>query len=178
MIRGVAYSRRLLVAALTAAGTAVALAALHLQLAAQTAERRLGGAALEAALAEKVAKMSDCRDADLLALRARVAEFRGRLGPRDTWERLVRLFGSRWVPEPGIKADGAGYSVQPGAFLLSAPVPSDWPAIVELVGGAAQVPGVSVAGIEIRSGGDKERRSLDQVRIAVAIHTRLFVKHQ
>ena len=178
MIRGVAFSRGLMVAALTAAGTAATLSALHFHLAAKTAERRIGGAALETALAEKVAKMSDCADADLLALRARVAEFRGRLGPRDTWERLVRLFGSRWVPEAGIKADGAGFSIQPGAFLLSAPVPSDWPAIVAVVGAAAQVPGVSVVGVEIRSGGDKERGSLDEVRIAVAIHTRRSAKNQ
>ncbi len=77
------------------------------------------------------------------------------------------------MPEAGIKADRAGFSIQPGAFLLSAPVPSDWPAIVAVVGAAAQVPGVAVVGVEIRSGGDKERGSLDQVRIAVAVHTRL-----
>jgi hypothetical protein len=80
------------------------------------------------------------------------------------------------VPESGAKAESAGYSVQTGSFLLSAPAPSDWPLIVEVVGAAAQVPGVAVVGVEIRSGADKESPALEQARVAVAIHARLSAK--
>jgi hypothetical protein len=175
--RGVAFSRPLLVAALAGVGAAAAMAALHRHLVGEADERRRDGEQAQAALASAIAGMYDCGDPDLAALRARVARFRGGLGSEDSWARLARQFGARWNAEEGVSDAKAGYSIQPGVFFLASPAPSDWPTILETVGAAESQPGVEIVAIEMKSSGDKERRSLDLVKIAVAIHARLAPNH-
>jgi len=136
-------------------------------------EQRRRAAELEDAINKQVAAMSDCDDPHLNALRMLAGRLRGQLGTDDAWGRLVLLFGRDWTAEAGPKEQRAGYSTQTGSFVRLAPSPSDWPGVVNVVRSAEQLPGVGIAGIEMRSSGDRERRSLDIVKIAVAIHCRL-----
>jgi hypothetical protein len=127
---------------------------------------------LEGALSRQIAARSDCRDSDLDELRARVGTFRDQLGPEDAWEHLVRQFGNGWTAEARPRDDRDGYSFQIGTFVKLSPATSDWPAIVELVKTAEHIPGVGIAGFEMKSSGSRERRTVDLVRIVVAIHSR------
>jgi hypothetical protein len=127
---------------------------------------------LEGNLSKQIAARADCRDSDLDALRARVGTFRGQLGPEDAWERLVRQFGKGWAAEAGPTDGRDGYSIQIGTFVLLSPAASDWPAIVELVKAAEHLPGVGIAGFEMKSRGSRDRCAVDLVKIKVAIQSR------
>jgi len=172
MTRGVAYSRRYAALSLVALGAAFAMAWLHHHVNGEKIEQRRGAAAFEADLGRRIAARSDCDDPSLRGLRARVGRFREELGPEDAWERLVVKFGRGWTAEAGSRDEKDGYTFQAGTLLLLSSAPSDWPAIVEAVGVAEQLPGVGFSGFEMKSSGDTEHRSLDLVKIVVAIHSR------
>jgi hypothetical protein len=127
----------------------------------------------EAQLAATIAGMRAFSDLELATLRARVTRFRNGLGSPDSWSRAVRLFGAAWNSEAGQRTEKAAYSLQPGVFYLAKPAIADWPSVVEAVGAAEGLPGVEVVAVEMKSSGDRERRTLDLVKVAVAIHARL-----
>jgi hypothetical protein len=173
MIRGVTYSDRLLALCIAAVGAVCAMAWLRQHLEGDWLEQRRRAADLEGVLSRQVTAMSDCDDSHLNALRALVDRFRGQLGTEDPWGRLVLLFGKDWTAEPGPRDQGAGYLTQIGTFVMLAPSVSDWPGIVDAVRSAEQLPGVGIAGLEMRSTGDRDHRSLETVKIVVAIRSRL-----
>ena len=59
--------------------------------------------------------------------------------------------------------------MQFGTFRLISPVLADWPEIVETLGDSEALPGVGITGIEMRTSGGVERRSLDLVTVRVAV---------
>jgi hypothetical protein len=172
MTKGVAYSMH--ASALSATGLVAACAMMfaHLHIASEKTEQRRRAVHHEDDLSGRIAAKSDCEDSRLDALRARVGSFRGRLGPEDAWERIVRQFGKDWTAEAGPMDILDGYSFQVGTFLLVSPAISDWPGIIEAVKTAEQLPGVGIASIEMKSSGNREHRALDLVKIVVAIHGR------
>ncbi len=172
MIRGVAYSKRLLALSAVGTGAVCAMALLHLRLTGERAEQRRRAVDLEGLLSGQIVSMSDCEDSSLEALRARVGRFRVQLGPQDTWERLLRVFGGRWKAEAGTKEDKDGYSLLSGTFVLLSPTASDWPEIVETINAAEHLPGAGIAGFEMKSSGDREHRTVGLVKIVVAVHAR------
>lgn len=173
MKRGFVFSKPLLAGALVALGLASATFVLHRGLARRESARHLADEEAEAKLAAAIAGLRPFGDPDLASLRTRVTRFRNGLGAPDTWARAVRLFGSSWNAEPGSRMEKAAYSIQPGAFYLAKPSVADWPSIIDAVGSAEGLLGVEVVAVEMRSSGDRERRALDLVKVAVAVHSRL-----
>jgi hypothetical protein len=171
MIVGVAYSKPR--AALSAAGLAAAFAMAWLQhhITGERHERLRQTTDLERNLANKIAAMSDFEDRNRDELRAQVDKFRVQLGPEGAWNRLVRQFGKDWTVDAGPRDDMDGYSVQVGTFRLQSPVTSDWSKIVEAVKASEQLPGVGIVGFEMKTSGDREHRSVNFVRVEVAIQT-------
>lgn len=173
MIRGIAYSRLSCALCVTGVGTACLMALVHRHLTGECTNRRCNSADLESSLSSQIASKKGCGESDLDELRKRVERFRGQLGPDDAWMRLVHQFGRRWKVEAGPKEDKDGYSIQIGTFLLTSPTVADWPEIIEAVGAAEQLPGVGIAGIQMRSTGSRKSRSVEIVRVLVDIHARL-----
>ncbi len=172
MIRGVVYSKRLTFFGAAAVGAACVAALMRHHLVSEKVERRVRAADIEDSLSRQIAAISDCDDAHLEELRGRVGRFRGQLGPDDAWARLVRRFGQRWTSEAGQKEERDGYSFQVGTLMLISPSVSDWPGILDSVKAAEQIPGIGIAGLEMRSSGNRELRSMGMVKIVVAIHSR------
>ncbi len=109
--------------------------------------------------------------ASLEALRTRVRDLRGRLGAADTWDRILVQLGKEWTGDLGKREDRGGYSAQEGSLVLRSPTTSDWPDILGAVGELERIPGVGVVGFEMSTSGDRAHRSVDLVRITVALHT-------
>lgn len=120
-------------------------------------------------LKTQITAKSGCDLADLIALRSIVGRFRVQLGPSDSWDRLSVQFGKEWSAEGISRDDWDGYSVQVGALRMRSPATSDWPDIIEAVRTLEGTPGVRITGFEMKTSGEHERRSVDLVRIAVAI---------
>jgi hypothetical protein len=116
--------------------------------------------------------MSEFEGERLESLRSRVRRALLQLGTEDTWERLVRRFGERWTVEQGPRDERNGSSVQLGTFRLKSPVLADWPGIIETLGDSEAIPGVGITGIEMRTSGGTERRSLDSVTVRVSVQMR------
>jgi hypothetical protein len=171
MIRGIQYSRPLVAAGAVAVVASCTMIWLSLELNAKISEQRRRASSLEASLSGQIAAKSVYESEDLDALRDKVGRFRVRLGSEGTWERLVRQFGDGWTAESGPKDDKNGYCIQYGTFKLLSPAVADWPKIIEAVKDSEAIPGVGVAEIEMKSSGGHDRRSLDLVRILVAVQT-------
>jgi hypothetical protein len=169
MMRGFAYSQKLLALAGATVGAAFVTALLHHHVFGERIGRRIRAENLEGSLTKQINGMSEFDDSKLDALRAWVGRFRNQLGAEDSWERLVLQFGKDWDAQAGPKDERAGYSFQTGTFLLQSPVPSDWPRIVDAVSAAEQLRGVGIARFEMKASGDREHRTLDLVKIVVEI---------
>jgi hypothetical protein len=122
-------------------------------------------------LARLVVEKSGCEQSDLDALQVRVRRNRILLGPADSWDQLVRLFGKRWKSEAGSRDDREGYSIQVGTFRLQAPTIWDWPHVIDSVSASENLPGIGVIGFEMKTSGDRERRSVDLVKVVVIIQS-------
>jgi hypothetical protein len=170
--RGISFgwaSAALAGSALVAAGSALGLV-LHFRARvrdeegrAETRMRDLG------ALAERDAPFGDDRVA---ALREEIARFELGLGDGSALERLSGGLGPRWSLGEVQASRRGNYVLRRATCSLARPELSDWPAILGAVRSAEEIPGVRVAGIEIRSSGDNERRSLDVVRITCEVEAR------
>jgi len=169
MTRGLVFSKALASASSAAVAVACAALWLHAHLGSAISERQRLAADVGSGLAAQIAAKSDFEGARLDALRDRVRRTRLLLGAEDTWDRLVRRFGGRWTVESGPRDERSGSSVQFGTFRLISPVLADWPEIVETLGDSEALPGVGITGIEMRTSGGVERRSLDLVTVRVAV---------
>jgi hypothetical protein len=54
---------------------------------------------------------------------------------------------------------------------MRSPATTDWPDIVDAVKDLEDCPGVRIIEFEMKTSGDRERRSVDLVKIVVAIQT-------
>jgi hypothetical protein len=172
MKEGVVYSGRLAILCGAALGAAILMAWLRQDLkGVRTAKLRVD-ARLEAELSRQIAARSDCEESDLEALRTRVDRLRIFLGPKGTWEVLVRQFGKSWTAQAGPKSDCEGYSVQTGTLRLLSPTLADWSKTIDVLTASELLPGVGITGFEMRTSGNRERRSVDLVKVDVEIHTR------
>jgi hypothetical protein len=172
MIRGVQYSRP---AAIGAAAAAVAVGAVtwqHHALGARILEQRARAAAVEERLNGEIAANSMYESDRLTALRDQVGRSRIRLGDAATWGRIAGRFGEGWTLETGAIDEKGDHSIQYGTIRLPSPSVADWPKIVEAVTDLEAIPGVGIAEFEMTSSGGRDRRSMDLVRILVAVHTR------
>jgi hypothetical protein len=169
MIRGVAYSRRHAVACAISVFAVLSAAIIHHHI----ERERFAGLAqidfMERDLTRQIASKSDCEQANLDALRTRAGRFRIRMGTEDCWDRLVRQFGKAWKTEVGTRDERGGYAVQVGAFQMRSPAATDWPDIVAAVKVLEDCPGVRIVEFEMTTSGDRERRSVDLVKIVVAM---------
>jgi hypothetical protein len=172
MTRGLVFSRALAAACSAAAAAACAAFWLHAHMGSAISRRQRLAADLEAGLAAQIAAKSEYEGEKLEALRDRVRRTRLLLGAEDTWDRLVRRFGERWTVESGPREERSGSSVQFGTFRLKSPVLADWTGIIETLGDSEALPGVGITGIEMRTSGGLERRSMDSVTVRVAVQMR------
>lgn len=171
MIRGVSYSCSRAVACAVAGCALAAAGALRHHTAGVLSARIRHDSALEAALGARIAGLGPCEASDLEELRGRVRGIRSQLGAPDTWERLARLLGGAWAAGPLKRDDRDGYSNGAGSVSLRQPSISDWPAIVDAMRVIETVPGARVVGFEMRTSGDRERRVVDLVSVAVSTQT-------
>jgi hypothetical protein len=144
----------------------------HHGLAARISEERSRAATVEANLNAEIAANSMYDSTSLTALRDRVGRSRIRLGDEATWGRLAGRFGEGWTVEAGAADEKGEHSIQYGTIRLQSPSVADWPKIVEAVADLEAMPGVGIAELEMTSSGGRDRRSLDLVRILVAVHTK------
>lgn len=172
MIRGVAYSKKLSVLCAIGIGAALTTVWIRYQLTSDWLEQMSRAAESEGVLIKQIATMSDYNDSNLRALRLQIGRFRGQLGQEDLWKCLVLQFGKDWTSKVGPKEERTGYSFQIGTFIRVSPSASDWPRIVEVVKAAEHIPGVGIAGFEMKSSGDREHRSVDVVKVVLAIRSR------
>jgi hypothetical protein len=171
MIRGFSFRRSRAAACAAAACVLAAALALRRHTAGELSELRSRDDAREAALCSRIAGLGPCDAADLEALRARVRGMRGRLGPPDAWDRLLRLLGGGWESGTVRRDERAGYAVATGTLTLRRPSTSDWPAIVDAVRAIEEAPGAAVTGFEMRTSGDRGRRVVDVVSVGVSAET-------
>lgn len=171
MIRGIEYSKPLAAACATAIIASCTMAWLRVGLNAKISEQRRRASTLESNLTGQMEAKSEYDDENLNALRERVGRLRTQLGPDGTWERVAGQFGDGWKSEPGPSDDKNGYSVRYGTFKLLSPAVTDWAKIVEAVRNSEAIPGVAIAEFEMKTSGGRDRRSLDLVRILVAVRT-------
>jgi hypothetical protein len=143
----------------------------HLDLKANIAQQRRLAAVAEAKLTSEITAKSMYEGESLDALREQVGRSRVQLGDPGTWGRLVRQFGDGWTAESGPTEDRGGYVIRYGTVRLLAPSVTDWPRIVEAVKDSEAMRGVGIAEFEMRASGDRDRRSLDLVRILVAVQS-------
>jgi hypothetical protein len=175
MIRGVSFSRVLAAAGSAAIVAACATLWLRLEVNSEDLEHRRLASGLEASLSAQISAKAVYDDARLEAMRSRVGRFRLQLGTNDTWDRLVRGFGEGWKAEVGPRDERNGFSIQYGVFRLKSPALADWPEIVERLKDSEALPGVGIVEFEMKTSGSREQRSLDMVRILVAVQTRTTV---
>jgi hypothetical protein len=168
MIKGVQYSRALAGGAAASVIAACAMSWRHFELSANVAQQRRRAAVAESKLTSEIAARSMYEGESLDALREQVVRSRVQLGDAGTWGRLVTRFGDGWTAETGPTEDKGGYVIRYGTIRLLAPSVADWPKIVEAVRDSEAMRGVGIAEFEMRTSGDRDRRSLDLVRILVA----------
>jgi len=171
MIRGCTCRRSRAAACVLAACAFAAAFAVRRHTAGELSELLRQGSAREADLRARIAGLGPCEAADLEELRARVRGMRSRLGAPDTWDRVIRLLGGAWACGPLRLDERDGYAVGTGSVTLRQPTVADWPAIVDAVRAIEGVQGARVCGFEMRTSGDRERRAVDLVSIAVSTQT-------
>jgi hypothetical protein len=171
MIRGVAFSKWRVAAFAAGIGSASTAALLYHRDGINRSERLAEIAGQQSDLVAKIAVKSSFEQSALDALRNKVNRFRLDLGPEGSWDRAVRLLGKAWAANAGTRDEREGYSVQKGSFSLQSPATNDWPQIIEAVKSLGQIPGVCIIGFEMKTGGDRVRRSVDLVKIVVAVQT-------
>lgn len=172
MIRGVQYSKPLAAGAAAVAIASSMLIWQHHELGAKISEQRRNAAIAESNLESEVAAKSMYESEYLNALRDQMSRSRVQLGDEGTWGRLVRRLGDRWSAEPGQMDGKGGQSIRYGTMRLLLPTVTDWAKIVEAVTNSEEIPGVGIAELEMKTSGSRDRRTLDLVRILIAIQTR------
>jgi hypothetical protein len=168
---GITYSKPMAGTAIASLLAALAMAWAYSGLKSDAEGRRRRVSEQDASLASQLAERAPYENSNLEALRAEVGRFKIQLGREGTWDTLAAMVGERWTAEPGQHEDKEGYSIRYGSLSLLAPETGDWPTIVDVVRKCEATPGVEVSGIEIKTSGSRERRSMDLVRLAVAVET-------
>jgi hypothetical protein len=168
---GMTYSKPIAATAITTLLAACGIAWINSALKSDAEGRKRRASDRDASLSAQVVERASYENFSLEALRDEIGRFRVQLGGEGTWENLARMFGERWKAEPGQQEDKDGYSIRFGTLRLSSPETGDWPGIMEAVRKCEATPGVGVTDIEIKTSGNRERRSMDLVRIAVAVET-------
>jgi hypothetical protein len=171
MIRGVQYSKPLAAGGAAAVIAASMLIWQHHELSANISEQRRRAEVAESNLESEVAAKSMYESEYLDALRDQMRRSRVQLGDEGTWGRLVRRLGDRWSAEPGQTDEKGGQSTRYGTMRLLSPTVTDWEKIVEAVTNSEETPGVGIAELEMKTSGSRDHRTLDLVRILVAIQT-------
>jgi hypothetical protein len=169
MIRGVSYSRPKAICLAGSLAIAVALGfALH-HLETVESEGLLHAQQKRSALEEQISARSHCADADLKALRAEVAGLRERMAKPGAWERLMLQLGRGWGARAARTEERAGCIVQDVVLERRSPSTSDWPEIVSVAADIEKMQGARISSFEMRTSGDKQRRTVDLINILVSI---------
>ncbi len=171
MIKGLAFSTGLAAASSTAIAAACVMFWTRTELQSKATEHQRRNSDIESGLSAEIAAKSEFESDRLKSLKSRAGLLRVHLGAADTWDRLVKRFGAGWTVEAGPKDERSGCTFQYGSFTLKSPVLADWPGIIETLKDSERLPGVGIAEIEMKTSGNLERRSLDSVRILVAVQT-------
>ena len=172
MIRGVQYSLPLAAAGAAALVAVGSMMWLRLGLSSEIVEQRRLASVAETSLSSQIAAKSMYERERLEELREQIGRFRVRLGADGTWDSVVSRIGLGWYAEPGTRNERGTYSIQYGTLKLMSPTVADWPRVIEAVGESEAIPGVGIAEIEIKASGVRGQRTLELVRILVAVQTR------
>ena len=171
MKKGFDYSDRILIAAVLAIGLSGVLAWARSAAATSVTETRRRGAELESALGAQIAAKAEFDHARLESLKADVRRFRSHLGSKEAWQHMTDTLGKRWICEDIAREDSGGYSLQSGSLSMLSPLTADWPQIMDALKTISEMPGVSLVEIRVRSKGGREGRTLESVKIRVAVRS-------
>jgi hypothetical protein len=122
------------------------------------------------ALTRQVTALSDFGDADLVALRSKSNAYQSRLGSEGIWSELEKNYGGSWSIESGAKHENGGSLNQTGILTKISPTVGDWQTAVDTLGTLEHLPGVAIARFEMKTSGDLEHRSVDMLKIVIAIN--------
>jgi hypothetical protein len=171
MTRGFSYSKPLAAATVAAVIVAGAVSWTHAVTKTRILDQRRRGGVMMDEMTSQIAAKAEYEEANLEALRARVVQFKKRLGNAGAWQSLAARLSAGWHADPTKKEDRRFYTVESGSFLLLSHSVGDWPDIVSAVHDLESIPGVDVAEMEMRTSGDGVRRILDTARIVVVART-------
>lgn len=104
--------------------------------------------------------------------RKRVDAWKDRLLDRDDWQKRVTDSAGDWIFQPGATRQLSGFVERRGTFRLLSSSISDWPKVVKAVEDLESHPSIAVPRIEMRTTGDRNRRSFDLVRFDVVYLTK------
>lgn len=169
MIRGVTYSRRTALLAVSMAVIATLVGAGRLQL--QRSLRRRSQEAEQKAqdLAAQVGSLSGFDAAHLALLRARIQAQRELEGDALTWDRVISRLGARWRPDSLTTAEQGHRWVRRGAFTLVEPTAADWPEIEAAMHDLEVMPGVAIDTLDMAAAPQGSPRALELVRMKVVV---------
>jgi hypothetical protein len=172
MIQGIVYSKALALGAGVALLAAVSAAGWHLQAAAAAAEERGSDVRQARELRQSIARKAEFDDAHLEAARVRAAGHPVPLAAEGAWQEWTAALGPGWqVSVPEVRIHPACV-VRLATARLVAPSVGDWPKVVAAVGEIERRPGFGVLEVELASGGDHHHRTMDTVRLVVAMGAR------
>jgi len=169
MVKGVAYSKpwalAALVGILVAASAGVWRAAVRTDVTRETdAENRRRRERLQT-----IAHLAPFDDGQLALARRRAREHPARFAVDADWDRWVAGLGGDWQISPREIVIHPSYTVSKATARLIAPSVGDWSRIVAAVGEIERRPGFGVVEIELASSGDRRRRTMETVRLVVAM---------
>jgi hypothetical protein len=172
MKRGISYTKSFAIASATATLASCAVLWMHASINARILEQRRSALEIDSRVSAQIAAKSEFNGERLKDLRAKVNNIRIHLGAEGTWERITREIEKTWIIEGGLIDERGGYSIQYRNLKLRRPLVADWPNVVQTVKDLEALPGVSVAELEIRTSGGRDGRSMDLVRIQLALQKR------
>ncbi len=169
MNRGVTFSRRRAWGCAAMCVVAACAAASHHRAARDRFVANARQRALEAQLAIRIEGLAAFSDANLERRRGELAGARAQMSGQSEWEGFLRAVPTTWRVEAGVPSERGSYAVSRTTLSLVSPEPSDWPAVVDLVGSLEQVRGARVSRFEMRTRGDRQLRSVESVEVAAEV---------
>ena len=114
-----------------------------------------------------VGELMQYDEASVESARTRVNAWKERLLAREDWQKRITDAAGDWVYQPGSSRQLNGFLERRGTFRLLSSSIADWPKVVKAVEELEAHPSIAISRVEMRTTGDKARRSFDLVRFDV-----------
>ncbi len=163
------YSRGLALAVVVCAGAAVGAGAGRSVELSRIRAERLNHGARASELEQRVAGLSAFDEAGLKSLIEEERRFDSRLGPADTWERLLGILGTRWSVETSRSEKHEGFTTIVSSLRMLKAGTGDWPVILAAIERAEGLAGVTLESIELASAGPEAPGGFAVVRVGVSV---------